>query len=96
LIHTGPAAACACTPAGPVCQAGAELLRAVPLPSDSPVRLSASVGSMVFDADRGTVTPAGTVRVTGAGGAAVHQVVNIMGRVRSCAPDASRFGLPVC
>jgi type IV fimbrial biogenesis protein FimT len=96
VVHTGPASACSCTAAGPQCQPGAELLRAMALPAQSSVTFNASVGSMVFDADRGTVTPAGTVRVVGAGGAAVHQVVNVMGRVRSCAPGASRLGLPTC
>lgn len=96
LVHTGPAGACSCTAGGPVCEPEVEVLRALSLQADSPVKLSASVGSMVFDATRGTVTPAGTVRVVGDGGAAVHQVINVMGRVRSCAPGVMQPGLPAC
>jgi type IV fimbrial biogenesis protein FimT len=34
----------------------------------------------------GTSTPTGTLRLVGGRGRAVHHVVNVMGRVRSCTP----------
>ena len=39
--------------------------------------------SMRFDPVRGTATPAGTLRIVGAEGRAIHHVVSAMGRVRS-------------
>jgi type IV fimbrial biogenesis protein FimT len=48
--------------------------------------ISANVASMRLDAARGTVTPAGTVRVASPLGPVLHQVVNVMGRVRTCVP----------
>ena len=34
----------------------------------------------------GTSTPTGTLRLVDSRGRAVHHVVNVMGRVRSCTP----------
>ena len=58
--------------------------------------LTANVRSIAFDPLRGTTTPAATVRVAARDGAAVHQVVNIMGRVRSCSPDRNIAGYRAC
>jgi type IV fimbrial biogenesis protein FimT len=45
---------------------------------------------------RGTVTPTGTVTVTTRDGRALKQTVNIMGRVRSCAPAPGLPGYRTC
>lgn len=58
--------------------------------------IRANVAPMRFDPTNGTVTPAGTVRVTGAGGRALHRVVSILGRVRSCSPGDSMSGVRPC
>ena len=88
VMHTGPADACTCSGAGPaVCTgAAAREIRTVVLPAAGKVSLEGNVGSIVFDPMHGTSTPAGTLRVLGAQGRAVHHVVNVMGRVRSCSP----------
>jgi len=97
VVHTGPAAACSCDAAGqPVCSGDALALRVATLPGDGRLGMSASSASMLFDAGRGTVTPTGTVRLHTADGRAVHHVVNIMGRVRTCSPGARVPGHAAC
>lgn len=97
VIHTGAAGACRCLgAAAPSCDGDAQALRAVRFPAGGAVTLAANVRSMAFDPLRGTSTPAGTVRFTGRDGRALHQVVNVMGRVRSCSPDRSLPGYRAC
>lgn len=96
-VHTGAANACSCAANGvAICSAGAEAIRTVHFPAQGPVALRANVRSILFDPRLGTSTPTGTLRVVGSGGAAIHQIVNIMGRVRSCSPAASVAGYPRC
>ncbi|MEN9417201.1 MAG: hypothetical protein RI988_821 [Pseudomonadota bacterium] len=92
LAHTGERGACRC-PANPVppgapgpCSAGARLLQHAWWPAGAGVSVSANVVAMRLDALHGTVSPAGTVRVASPLGPALHQVVNVMGRVRTCVP----------
>ena len=54
------------------------------------------MNSIRFDPIHGMATPAGTMRLTTAGGQTVHHVVNIMGRVRTCSPGASAKGYKAC
>lgn len=97
VIHTGPANACACAATGAaVCNAGAEAVRTVHFAANGPVALRANVRSILFDPRLGTSTPTGTLRVVGRSDAAIHQIVNIMGRVRSCSPAAVVPGYPRC
>jgi type IV fimbrial biogenesis protein FimT len=51
---------------------------------------------MLFDTDRGTVSPTGTLRIHAADDRTVHHVVNIMGRVRTCSPNGLVAGHPAC
>ena len=50
----------------------------------------------LFDPLHGTSTPTGTLRLVDAGGRAVHHVVNVMGRVRSCSPPARAPAMRAC
>lgn len=96
VLHTGPAGACQCGGDGVLqCAAGAQALRSVPYPADYPVRISANSKSMLFDAIHGTVTPTGTMRVHAAVGE-VRQIINLMGRIRSCSPGGTLAGYPKC
>ena len=96
-VHTGPANACSCNASGAAtCSPGAEALRTVYFSAQGPVAVRANVRSILFDPRLGTSTPTGTLRVMGRGDAAIHHVVNIMGRVRSCTPNAAVSGLPKC
>jgi len=97
MLHNGRADACACTDNGQTrCDAGVRLLRSEGLPANSGVVLAALLHPVVFDGRKGTVTPTATLRLTARDGRAIHQVVNIMGRVRSCSPAGSMGGLRTC
>jgi type IV fimbrial biogenesis protein FimT len=97
LLHTGAAGACHCTaPGAAVCTGGAEALRLVRIDGRQAPALHANAASMLFDPVRGTTTPTATVRVVAADGRAIHQVVNIMGRVRACSPGGAVAGYRAC
>lgn len=97
VMHSGAAGACGCAANGqPVCQPGAEPLRVAHFGPDAPTRVVANSGSLLFDPARGTVTPTATAKVQGKGGAAIHLVVNVMGRVRSCSPAPALPGFRAC
>lgn len=94
MVHTGPAADCTCGEAGQSvarCDGGAELLRSVTLTEGDDVQVRSATKSLTFDPVKGTVTPTATLRAEARDGRAIHQVVNLLGRVRSCAP---RGGIP--
>ena len=97
VIHTGAATQCTCTPPGPaVCSGGAQVIKTVLLPTAENVSLQPNVSSILFDPLHGTSSPTGTLRVVGAQGRAVHQVINVMGRVRSCSPLGTMPGYRAC
>ena len=97
VVHTGSAGDCRCSGAGAaVCTSGAEALRTVGFEAGGRMRLSSTSASMLFDTDRGTVTPTGTLRLQASSGDSIHQVVNIMGRVRTCSPGGAVAGHPAC
>jgi type IV fimbrial biogenesis protein FimT len=97
VIHSGAAAQCTCNAAGPaLCINGAQEIRTVILPTTDRVSLLANVSSVLFDPLHGTSTPTGTLRVVGADARAVHHIVNIMGRVRSCSPLAAMPSYRAC
>jgi type IV fimbrial biogenesis protein FimT len=99
VIHTGPAEACDClggTPTGPAaCAAGAAEIKTVRLPSGSRAQVQANVASMLYD-PRGTVSPTATLQVRGADGRQLNQVVNLLGRVRTCAVGGAWAGYRAC
>lgn len=97
VLHSGPADACTCQAAGPaVCAGDALEIKTVRLASANRVALQSNAASVLFDPLHGTASPTATLRVLGSGHRAVHQIVNVMGRVRSCSPAASMPGHPAC
>ena len=97
LLHTGASGACECTSLQQArCDAGAQLLRIEVLPPAAGVTLAGLAHPLVFDGRKATVTPTATLRLASRDGRAIHQVVNIMGRVRSCSPAGSVGGLRPC
>jgi type IV fimbrial biogenesis protein FimT len=90
VIHTGAANACTCAGSTTTCASGAEALRTVRFDAQSRLRTTSNSPSFLFDATQGTVTPTATMEVRNSQGDALHLVVNIMGRVRSC----STTGMP--
>lgn len=96
VLHSGPAHGCTCEGSGAVvCTPDAQPLRSVHLPAVSAVQLQSNSASLLFDAVKGTVTPTATMRVQAPVGS-IHQVVNVMGRVRSCSPDGRVAGHRRC
>ena len=97
VLHTGTAAQCTCAAAVPaLCSGGAQEIRTVVLPAADGVAIAANAASVLFDPLHGTSTPAATFRILGRQSRAIHQVINVMGRVRSCAPGAAVAGYPNC
>ena len=98
VIHTGNAAQCGCAnAAGPAqCSGDAREIKTVTIATAEHVGLQANVASVRFDPLHGTSTPTGTLRVIGTGGRAIHHVINVMGRVRSCSPQAAVPGYRPC
>ncbi len=97
IVHTGAATQCDCPNPGPaVCTGGAAEIKTVQLPTTERIALIPNVGSIAFDPLHGTSTPAGTLRLVAPSGRAIHHVVNVMGRVRSCSPSALVAGYRPC
>jgi len=97
VVHTGAAGDCHCDADGhPLCEGEAEALRTAFLPADKRVHLQSNVASMRFDGHRHTVSPSGSVTLSAASGGTLRQIVNIVGRTRSCSPDKSLPGYKAC
>lgn len=97
VVHTGGADACSCLLDGPpVCSGDTVALKSVRFPSDGRTVVQANVGSMLFDPTRATVTPTATIQVRAADGRQINHVVNLLGRVRSCAAAGQWSGLRAC
>jgi type IV fimbrial biogenesis protein FimT len=85
VVHTGARADCTCDGAGPaVCGNGAVALKTVNAARG--VQVVANVSSLRFDPVNGTTSPTGTVCTVPERGRAVHNVVSLTGRVRTCQP----------
>lgn len=90
VVHSGPAGSCQCTPTGEaVCSAGTQSARSHRFTADNAVQLQANVSGITFDASKGTVTPTTTLRLAASETRSVNVVVNVMGRVRNCAPASA-------
>ncbi|MBL8330164.1 MAG: GspH/FimT family protein [Rubrivivax sp.] len=97
VIHTGPRGGCQCEGTAEArCEGDARLLRHATLAGAKGLRLETNAGTMAFDPGHGTVSPAATVRFSAQGARTVHQVVGIMGRVRSCVPGGGLSGYRSC
>jgi type IV fimbrial biogenesis protein FimT len=87
IVHSGGAGDCHCSSGGAaVCTGQAEALRSVLIGHGTSVQLQSNSPSMLFDPVRGTTTPTATIQLDNPDGSAIRQIVNIMGRVRSCSP----------
>jgi type IV fimbrial biogenesis protein FimT len=88
IIHTGKAGSCTLAASGAAsCGSNGSVTRSVRLPKGGAVQLQSNVGSIVFQGDKGTSTPTGTLKLQADNNRAVHVVVNVMGRVRACTPN---------
>lgn len=97
VIHTGAANQCGCAADGSaVCQGDARAERSVHFAPGQAVSLHSNSRSVLFDPAKGTSSPTATVQLRARNGAAIHQVMNIMGRVRSCSPAPALSGYRAC
>jgi type IV fimbrial biogenesis protein FimT len=97
VVHTGARDDCTCAADGSTtCTDGAVPLRSVRFGQGNTLQLSVNVGSILFDPIKGTSTPTGTLRLVASDDRAVHLVVNLMGRVRTCSPDKTVPGYRAC
>lgn len=96
VLHDGPAGACRCDGGAlPVCTGEARTLRSAGFAAGQPVQLRSNVRSIAFDPVKGTVTPTATLSLAAAGHE-LRLIVNVMGRVRSCAVDGTLPGHRRC
>lgn len=97
VVYVGSIDACRCTSAdAAACEGDGHALRHVALQAGQQLSLQANVATMSFDAQHGTSTPAGTLRLASASGLAIQHVVNLLGRVRSCSPQGAVAGYRAC
>ena len=97
VIHTGSANQCSCAADGSaICQGNAEAERSVRFDASGALSIKSNSRSMLFDPLKGTSTPTATIQLTARSGAVIHQVMNIMGRVRSCSPAPALSGYKRC
>lgn len=97
VIHTGASGACSCLDAtGASCTADVTEIKTVLLPAGGRTRVQANVTSMLYDPTRGTVTPTATLQVRGTDGRQLNHVVNLLGRVRTCAASGTWPGYRAC
>lgn len=97
VLHTGNADQCDCSAPGPAtCTGDARQIKTVTLTAADRVSLQTNTASVLFDPLHGTSTPTGTLRLVGQQGRAVHHIVNVMGRVRSCSPQGAMPGYRAC
>jgi type IV fimbrial biogenesis protein FimT len=96
VVHSGPVDSCSCNAqVGAICTGSSSAWRQVTLPATGPVHLTSRNVSIAFDPDHGTVTPTTTFKLQAGTGKTLLQIVNIMGRVRSCSPD-NAAGFKAC
>jgi type IV fimbrial biogenesis protein FimT len=97
LAYTGAAGSCHCDEQGQAqCAAPEQVVQRHWLPAGEGVRISANVASMRFDPVVGTVSPTGTLTTSLVDGRSLAQVVNVMGRSRTCSPQGTVSGIAVC
>jgi type IV fimbrial biogenesis protein FimT len=97
VIHNGTPTQCGLASDGSAqCSGTVEVLKTLFAPASDAITLQANVSSMLFDPLHRTVSPSGTLKIVGSGNRAIHHVVNILGRVRSCSPQPALAGYKTC
>lgn len=90
VLHTETSSSCDCASDGPAtCSSGAQEIKTARAPINGRVSFRANVANMVYESNRGTTTPGGSIDIVGTSGHALRHVVSMLGRVRTCSPDGS-------
>lgn len=97
VVYRGAAGSCDCQGGGQSrCEGGGQALRVADTSRRAGITLANLARPLTFDAGLGTVTPTATLRLSDSEGRTVHQVINVVGRVRSCTPNPAWGGLRRC
>lgn len=98
VIHTGPPSACRCAAASAAaqCTGVAQAIKAVKVPPGIDLQVKPKAASMGYDPVRGTTSPSATIDFVSGNIIHVRHVVNILGRVRTCAPLGGLSGYRRC
>ena len=97
VIHSGSSGDCRCDAGGhATCTGDAQALKAVGFRADGRLQLQSTASALAFDPWRGTLTPTATLKLIGPHGEAVHQVMNVLARARTCSPGGSVGGYAAC
>jgi type IV fimbrial biogenesis protein FimT len=96
VVHTGTRNQCSCAAAAPEASCGADAvqIKTVIVSVSTGASVRANVSSMLFDPLHGTSTPTGTLKVGSPTTGAIHHVVNVLGRVRTCTPAVPGPAVP--
>jgi type IV fimbrial biogenesis protein FimT len=96
-VHTGPREDCHCPALGqPRCNGTARLVGVLQVPSTAGLSLRPNVTAVVYDPVLGTASPTASLRVVGARGTELRQIVNLTGRVRTCVAAGTVPGAVRC
>lgn len=95
IIHSTGECQCS-VDALPQCYGDAQPIKTVSLPASDGITARTLPVRIVFDAQRRTVTPAATIEFQSGTAARLKAVVNILGRMRICAPDEAFAGYRRC
>ena len=98
LLYTGDLGTCRCASegSGQCLDSASTPIKNAGFPFRLGVNMDANVAAMTFDPHNGTTTPAGSIELTSSDGSAIRQVVNIMGRTRTCSPQGRFMGYKIC
>lgn len=97
ILHNGASGACRCeSETETACSGEARVLKQEWMPVSRGISVRANVTAISFQPRQGTATVAGRIEITGSDGTAIHHVVSVAGRTRSCTPSAGFANLPRC
>lgn len=97
VIHSGGPKDCHCgMSAAASCTSGTQIFRSAQPDDKTGITVKSNSRSFAFDPTSGTVTPTATLELRNRRGDALRLVVNIMGRIRSCAASGELPGLRSC
>lgn len=95
VVHSGARNQCSCAAeAEAICVGDAVQVKTVLVPTSTGTSVRANVSSILFDPLHGTSTPTGTLKVVSPTAGAIHHIVNVLGRVRTCTPDLPGPAVP--
>lgn len=97
VVYAGDRGNCGCMPNGESrCTGNTEVLKSAGFDARSPVQLQSTTALVGIEPVRGMATPTVTLQLASRSGESVHEVVNVMGRIRACSPGGTVPGFQAC